>query len=214
MTAEPRRRGLPALLGWLDRLWVGLPRWLAVTSLYVLLVGAWLYAAPIADLADTVIGPPIVQESLRAFVIVQVARAFTRRWNEFLPSQRWLWYALGLGIDLNLARGHFSGTPLTLSFLLLHLGMVGLTWRLMNTPVREVALTREVRHLNDELNRRQLAHAAELAECRRAHALEMARVATLTEDLLDENDLLDARCAELQHQLEIRELQLQHKEHP
>lgn len=127
-------------------------RWLTITGLYLLLLCAYGYSAVFADFGDTVLGPPIVQEALRTFVVVHIARAFTLRWDEFTPSQRLWWGLLGAGIALNLSRGHFSDTPLTFSFLLIHVGLIGLTFRLMAVSRREQRLTAEITVLKAQLS--------------------------------------------------------------
>lgn len=115
-----------------------------VLAIYGLIVCAYGYSSFLADLGDTVIGPPVVQEAFRAFVAVHIGRALWQRWDEFNVPQRCLWTAVAVGVALNLARGHFSSTPLTLSFLLLNLGLVGITWRLMAATRREVKLSKEL----------------------------------------------------------------------
>lgn len=127
-------------------------RWLSITGLYVLLICAYGYSAIFADLGDTVLGPPIVQEALRAFVVVHIARAFTLRWDEFTPWQRLWWGMTAAGITFNLARGNFSDTPLTFSFLLLGVGLIGLTFRLMAVSRREQRLTAEITALKAQLS--------------------------------------------------------------
>ncbi|AFD27721.1 hypothetical protein [Deinococcus gobiensis] len=117
---------------------------LVVLAIYGLVVCAYGYSSILADLGDTVIGPPVVQEALRAFIAVQIGRALWQRWGEFNASQRWLWGLVAVGVCLNLARGHFSATPLTLSFFLLNLGLVGISWRLMAASRREVKLSKEL----------------------------------------------------------------------
>lgn len=117
---------------------------LVVLAIYGLIVAAYAYSSVLADLGDTVMGPPVVQEALRAFIAVHIGRALWQRWNEFTAAQRWLWGLVAVGVALNLARGHFSATPLTLSFFLPNLGLVGISWRLMAATRREVKLSKEL----------------------------------------------------------------------
>lgn len=149
-----------------------LPRPLLTLAVYALIVCAYAYSAWLADFADTEVGPPVVQEALRAFIAVQIARAFWIRWGDFTVSQRALWACVAFGMALNLARTHFSATPLTLSFALVHIGLTGLTWRLMAASRREVRLARENERLRTELQgeiaRRRLAEA-DLARLKEAH---------------------------------------------
>lgn len=115
-----------------------------VLAIYGLIVCAYGYSSVLADLGDMVVGPPVVQEALRAFIAVQIGRALWQRWGEFTVSQRCLWVLVAVGVAFNLARGHFSGTSLTLSFTLLNLGLVGISWRLMAASRREVKLSKEL----------------------------------------------------------------------
>ncbi|MBB5234489.1 hypothetical protein [Deinococcus budaensis] len=150
-------------LRWCDRV---LGRLVTVGALYALIVFAYTYSAVLADVGDTVIGPPIVQEALRAIIVIHVARAFAKRWREFTLPQRLCWALLGVGMALNLARSHFGGVPLTLSYALVHLALVGITWRLMAATRREVVLARDNARLRQEA---QAADArARVAEARTA----------------------------------------------
>lgn len=131
-----------------------LPQILLLLVLYSLLIGAYTTDAWLADFGDTVLGPPAVQEGLRALIIMAIARAFQLRWQVVTGWSRVGWALLACGVALNLARGHFSGTPLTLAFALGHAGLLILTTRLM------VAAPREQRLADDNATlRRQLAAA-------------------------------------------------------
>lgn len=119
------------------------PRWLVPAGLVLLVIAAYAYSAPLADVGDTWVAPNIVVEGLRALTVVQIARALKDRWGELNPPRRALWALLGMGIALNLARGRFAETPLTLSPLLLNVALVGLTYLLMAGTRRERELARE-----------------------------------------------------------------------
>lgn len=125
-------------------MWLKLPP--VLTELVIALLGitAYLYTAVMSDIGDTVLGPPIVQEALRAIIVAQIMRAFAQRWDEFTFVQRLGWCLVVAGIIFNLARGHFSGTPLTLSFALLHTGLIIITWRLMSASRREKRLASQL----------------------------------------------------------------------
>lgn len=140
-------RGLHAILR-------ALPRVAAITALYALVIAGYATSAWLADLGDTVLGPPIVQEGLRALIVMAVARAFQLRWAELTPWSRAGWGLLAVGVSLNLARGHFSETPLTLAFACGHAGLLIITTRLMVAAQREQRLADANRDL-----RRQLADA-------------------------------------------------------
>jgi len=148
-----------------------LPRVLVVFGEVALLICAYAYSAIFADLGDTILGPPIVQEGLRAFVVVHILKALWQRWDALTPFQRMCWTFVATGVALNVARGHFSGTPLTLSFALQNLGLIGLTWRLMTFYRREIALQRErndaFRQRDEALKQRDEA-LAELARLKGA----------------------------------------------
>ncbi|MVN88648.1 hypothetical protein GO986_18080 [Deinococcus sp. HMF7620] len=131
----------------------GWPRALAITVLYVLMVLAYMYSAWVADIADTELGPPIVQEGLRALIVMNIARAFQLRWAEFTPVQRLAYLCLGLSLIGNLARGHFSGTPLTLTFALGNLALLTITTRLMAVTGQLRALAARVTELLKENTR-------------------------------------------------------------
>lgn len=131
-----------------------LPQVLLILLLYGLLIGAYTTDAWLADLGDTILGPPAVQEGLRALIIMAIARAFQLRWQVVTGWSRVGWALLACGVALNLARGHFSGTPLTLAFALGHGGLLILTTRLMVATLREQRLADDSATL-----RRQLAAA-------------------------------------------------------
>ncbi|GGL16056.1 hypothetical protein [Deinococcus radiotolerans] len=142
-----------------------LPQVLLILLLCGLLIGAYTTDAWLADLGDTVLGPPVVQEGLRGLIIMAVARAFQLRWAVVTGWSRVGWLLLACGVALNLARGHFSGTPLTLAFALGHLGLLILTTRLMVATLREQRLADECATV-----RRQLAAAhARIAELEAQH---------------------------------------------
>lgn len=125
-------------------LWRKLPVMLTAGGFIALGVVAYLYSAVMADIADTELAAAIVQEALQALIVAQVIRAFSQRWDEFTPVQRLGWGLVNAGIILNLARGHFSATPLTLSFALLYLGLIIITWRLMAATRREKKLAQHL----------------------------------------------------------------------
>lgn len=127
---------------------------LAILGLYLLIVWGYGYSALLADLGDWVWGPPILHEGLRAFIVVQIGQAFWKRWDDFTPGQRLGWFMVGVGIALNLARGHFSDTPLTFSYAAMNLGLLGLTWRLMAATRREVKLARSL-HESEQIRLEQ-----------------------------------------------------------
>lgn len=129
-----------------------------ITAVYALMIAAYFASAWVADVGDTVLGPPIVQEGLRALIVMNVARAFTLRWAEFTPVQRAGWLLLALGVTFNLARSHFSGTPLTLAFALGHGGLLVVTYRLMAVTGQLRRLAADNAELRARLTRLEAPH--------------------------------------------------------
>lgn len=117
---------------------------LLVGTLSLLALAAYFYTAPVADVGDTYMAPAAIQAALRTFVIAQILRAFGLRWDEFTLGSVLGWSLVAAGITLNLARGLFGDQPLTLSFFLLHTGLVIVTWRLMAATRREKRLAAQL----------------------------------------------------------------------
>lgn len=161
---------MPKVLPLFQSLLIALPRVLTVHGILVLIVCAYGFTAWVADLGDTMIGPVVLQEALRAMIAVQIARAFWLRWHDFTPDMRLYLACLAAGMAMNLARSHFSATPLTLSYALVHFGLVGITWRLMVATRREMRLARKLLTMGEHLAQEtaaRLAAEARVAELER-----------------------------------------------
>ncbi len=118
--------------------------------LYFSIVFAYLASSFITNIGTIELLPNIVRDALSAFIIVQIARALTFRWNEFNGAQRAQWFITALGFISALATSHFNETPLTVTFALICIGLVSITWRLQSTPWNEIRLMKYNKTLLDE----------------------------------------------------------------
>lgn len=126
------------------------PPWRLMDALLVLLVlltGALAVWAPgiLADIGDTVVGSttpqPQIGISLSTLLLV-ISRCglvlgilgilFSVR--DAPLQQRAAWTVIAVALLMNYARNTYSGNPATLSFVLAHLGIAWLLWRLGNRP--------------------------------------------------------------------------------
>ena len=135
---------------------------LVVLAIYGLIVAAYAYSSMLADVGDTVMGPPVVQEALRAFIAVHIGRALWQRWNEFTAAQRWLWGLVAVGAVRKRPPGPLTATPPTRWFFRAQPGRGGVTGRLMAATRREVKLSKELAEARTLI----AAQDAELTEAR------------------------------------------------
>lgn len=113
----------------------------------IVLAGLTAILAPglLADVGDTVVGStryvPAVDATPSGLLIAasRISLACLIGWmvwhvRQAPLTQRWAWAIVAVGVLMNYARNTYSGAPATLSFLLLHIGLMLLVWRLTSRP--------------------------------------------------------------------------------